>query len=145
MKKIIRYLKRLMIPLSARKSWKLVKVFLTISMLLLTLPMISYAQVKAIDYQTASLTQKDLHELVTQVVENKAESLATKEALKAERALFDSYVLHVDQLIEVQKEERKSMLDALKKKLFAPSIEVYGGYSIKNEWEGGIRLIWKLR
>ena len=78
-------------------------------------------------------------------MENKAESLATKEALKTERALFDSYVLHVDQLIEIQKEERKSMLDALKKKLFAPSIEVYGGYSIKNEWEGGIRLIWKLR
>lgn len=114
-------------------------------MILFLLPTISLAQVKAIDSKTASLTQADLEELVTQVVENKAKAEALQETVDSERALFESYTAQVDQLVEIQRAERESMLDVIKAKLRAPSLELYGGYTTDNDWEGGIRLVWKLK
>ena len=78
---------------------------------------------------------------------NKAEAQATKEALTSERQLYGQYENSVNKLIDIQEKERQAAMDVikqLKRQLNAPALEIYTGYNVKDQWEGGIRLIWRL-
>lgn len=94
------------------------------------------------------MSRTDLKTLITEIQVNKAEAEATKEALTSERQLYGQYENSVNKLIDIQEKERQAAMDVikqLKRQLNAPSLELYTGYSKGNQWEGGIRLVFKLR
>lgn len=93
------------------------------------------------------MTGQDLRTLLTEITAYKAEAEATQEALNNERGLFAQYEASANLLIEKQEAERQAAMDAikqLKRKLDAPALELYAGYESEDEWEGGIRLVWRL-
>ena len=93
------------------------------------------------------MSRTDLKTLVTEIQVNKAEAQATKEALTSERQLYGQYENSVNKLIDIQEKERQAAMDVikqLKRQLNAPALEIYTGYNVKDQWEGGIRLIWRL-
>ena len=129
------------------KSNRLSKKVLTLSLLLMTLtlslllPTTSYALVEKIDSATVKMSVSDLHELITQITENKAKATALQETLTAERTETDTYIASVQELIKAQNEERTALLKALNH----PKLELYTGYNTNDKWEGGIRLVWQLK
>ena len=129
------------------KSNRLSKKVLTLSLLLMTLtllsllPTTSYALVEKIDSATVKMSVSDLHELITQITENKAKATALQETLTAERTETDTYIASVQELIKAQEQERTVLLKALNR----PKLELYTGYNTNDKWEGGIRLVWQLK
>ena len=129
------------------KSNRLSKKVLTLSLLLMTLtlslllPTTSYAQVEKIDSATVKMSVSDLHELIYQITENKAKATALQEALTAERTETDTYITSVKELIEAQEAERQALIKAINR----PKLELYTGYNTKDQWEGGIRIVWQLK
>lgn len=129
------------------KSNRLSKKVLTLSLLLMTLtlslllPTTSYALVEKIDSATVKMSVSDLHELITQITENKAKATALQETLTAERTETDTYIASVQELIKAQEQERTALLKALNR----PKLELYTGYDTNDQWEGGIRLVWQLK
>lgn len=119
-----------------------------VSLLLLSIWLTpSYATVIATSSDTVQMTGQDLRTLLTEITACKAEAEATQEALNNERALFAQYEASVNLLIEKQEAERQAAMDAikqLKRQLDAPALELYAGYGSEDEWEGGIRLVWRL-
>lgn len=119
-----------------------------VSLLLLSIWLTpSYATVIATSSDTVQMTGQDLRTLLTEITAYKAEAEATQEALNNERGLFAQYEASVNLLIEKQEAERQAAMDAikqLKRKLDAPALELYAGYGSEVEWEGGIRLVWRL-
>ena len=51
-------------------------------------------------------------------------------------------------LIQAQSDERaafQKLVAKLERELNAPQLELYGGYNTEDKWEGGIRLVWKIK
>ena len=93
------------------------------------------------------MSRSDLKTLITEIQVNKAETQATKEALSSERQLYGQYENSVNRLIEAQQKEREeaqAVIKQLQKQLNAPALEIYTGYNAKDQWEGGVRLVWRL-
>ena len=124
----------------SRKHWKLFLV-LTILTLLSLSPTTSYALVEKIDNTTVKMSVSDLHELIYQITENKTKATALQEALTAERTETDTYITSVKELIEAQEAERQALIKAMNR----PKLELYTGYNISDQWEGGIRIVWQLK
>lgn len=136
---------------TTRKSKRALKRLPTVFLATLTLLSIwltpSYATVTAVDSQTVMMSPQDLRTLITEITERRAETEAAKEALNSERELFAKYENSVNELIRRQEEERKTtaeIIQQLKRRLNAPALELYTGYSHDDEWEGGIRIVWRL-
>ena len=93
------------------------------------------------------MTATDLRTLITEIQVNKAAASALRESLETERAAYGAYEASVTKLIAAQEQERQAALDVinqLKRQLDAPALELYTGYNSEDEWEGGIRLVWRL-
>ena len=93
------------------------------------------------------MSKSDLKTLVTEIQTNKARADALADSLRSEREVFGAYEQSVEQLIAVQEAEREAattVMKQLQRQLNAPSLELYTGYSSENNWEGGIRLVWRL-
>ena len=93
------------------------------------------------------MTATDLRTLITEIQVNKAEARSLRESLETERAAYGAYEASVTKLIAAQEQERQAALDVinqLKRQLDAPALELYTGYNSDDEWEGGIRLVWRL-
>lgn len=93
------------------------------------------------------MSRSDLKTLITEIQVNKAETQATKEALSSERQLYGQYENSVNRLIEAQQKEREeaqAVIKQLQKQLNAPALEINIGYNAKDQWEGGVRLVWRL-
>lgn len=93
------------------------------------------------------MSKTDLKTLVSEIQTNKARADALADSLRSEREVFGAYEQSVEQLIAVQEAERgaaTAVMKQLQRQLNAPSLELYTGYSSENNWEGGIRLVWRL-
>lgn len=93
------------------------------------------------------MSKSDLKTLVTEIQTNKARADALADSLKTEREIFGAYEQSVEQLITAQQAEREAAQKAIKqlqRRLNAPALELYTGYNTSDQWEGGIRLIWRL-
>lgn len=93
------------------------------------------------------MSKTDLKTLVLENQTNKARADALADSLRSERAVFGAYEQSVEQLIAVQEAEREAataVMKQLQRQLNAPALELYTGYSSENNWEGGIRLVWRL-
>lgn len=93
------------------------------------------------------MSKTDLKTLVSEIQTNKARADALADSLRSEREVFGAYEQSVEQLIAVQEAEREAattVMKQLQRQLNAPSLELYTGYSSENNWEGGIRLVWRL-
>lgn len=93
------------------------------------------------------MSKSDLKTLVTEIQTNKARADALADSLKTEREIFGAYEQSVEQLITAQQAEREAAQKAIKqlqRRLNAPALELYTGYNTDDQWEGGIRLIWRL-
>lgn len=93
------------------------------------------------------MSKSDLKTLVTEIQTNKARADALADSLRSEREVFGAYEQSVEQLIAVQEAEREAataVMKQLQRQLNAPALELYTGYSSENNWEGGIRLVWRL-
>ena len=132
--------------------------FLMILTLLFTLPTPSsprllgaspaFATVTKLNDNAVQMSKSDLKTLVTEIQTNKARADALADSLKTEREIFGAYEQSVEQLITAQQAEREAAQKAIKqlqRQLNAPSLELYTGYSTENNWEGGIRLLWRLK
>ena len=94
------------------------------------------------------MSKTDLKTLVTEIQTNKARADALADSLRSEREVFGAYEQSVEQLIAVQEAEREAataVMRQLKRQLNAPSLELYTGYSSENNWEAGLRLVFKLK
>ena len=122
--------------------------FLMILTLLFTLPTPSSATVTKIDDNTVQMSKTDLKTLVTEIQTGNARADALADSLRAEREIFGAYEQSVERLIaaqEVERETAAAVMKQLQRQLNAPSLELYTGYSTENNWEGGIRLLWRLK
>lgn len=93
------------------------------------------------------MSKTDLKTLVLENQTNKARADALADSLRSERAVFGAYEQSVERLIAVQEAEREAataVMKQLQRQLNAPALELYTGYSSENNWEGGIRLVWRL-
>ena len=93
------------------------------------------------------MTATDLRTLITEIQVNKAESRSLRESLETERAAYGAYEASVTKLIAAQEQERQAALDVikqLKRQLDAPALELYTGYDTNEDWEAGIRLVFRL-
>lgn len=93
------------------------------------------------------MSKTDLKTLVSEIQTNKARADALADSLRSERKIFGAYEQSVEQLIAVQEAEREAataVMKQLQRQLDAPALELYTGYSSENNWEGGIRLVWRL-
>ena len=93
------------------------------------------------------MSKTDLKTLVSEIHTNKARADALADSLRSERAVFGAYEQSVEQLIAVQEAEREAataVMKQLQRQLNTPALELYTGYSSENNWEGGIRLVWRL-
>ena len=93
------------------------------------------------------MSKSDLKTLVTEIQTNKARADALADSLKTEREIFGAYEQSVEQLITAQQAEREAAQEAIKqlqRRLNAPSLELYTGYNTGAQWEGGIRITWRL-
>lgn len=93
------------------------------------------------------MSKTDLKTLVSEIQTNKARADALADSLRSERAVFGAYEQSVEQLIAVQEAEREAataVMKQLQRQLDTPALELYTGYSSENNWEGGIRLVWRL-
>ena len=94
------------------------------------------------------MSGNDLYSLVTGYTKWKAKAEATTVALETERNAHMEYARDVGILMELQAEERaeyQSALKAMERRLNAPALELYGGYNTERQWEGGLRLVIRLR
>lgn len=93
------------------------------------------------------MSKSDLKTLVTEIQTNKARADALADSLKTEREIFGAYEQSVEQLITAQQAEREAAQEAIKqlqRRLNAPALELYTGYNTGDQWEGGIRITWRL-
>ena len=93
------------------------------------------------------MSKSDLKTLVTEIQTNKARADALADSLKTEREIFGAYEQSVEQLITAQQVEREAAQKAIKqlqRRLNAPALELYTGYNTGDQWEGGIRITWRL-
>lgn len=93
------------------------------------------------------MSKTDLKTLVSEIQTNKARADALADSLRSEREIFGAYEQSVEQLIAVQEAEREAataVMKQLQRQLDTPALELYTGYSSENNWEGGIRLVWRL-
>ena len=93
------------------------------------------------------MTATDLRTLITKIQVNKAAASALRESLETERAAYGAFEASVNKLIAAQEQERAdamAVVTQLKRQLDAPALELYTGYNSEDEWEGGIRLVWRL-
>lgn len=93
------------------------------------------------------MTATDLKTLLTEIQTNKAEASALRESLETERAAYGAYEESVEKLLVAQEQERQAALDVinqLKRQLDAPALEIYTGYDTGEDWEAGIRLVFRL-
>ena len=94
------------------------------------------------------MSKSDLKTLVTEIQTNKAKAQALEDALTSERQIISTYENSVNQLIEAQQAEREAAQDVIKqlqRQLNCPSLELYTGYNTERQWEGGIRLVFRLK
>lgn len=121
---------------------------LMILTLLFTLPTPSSATVTKLNDNTVQMSKTDLKTLVTEIQTGNARADALTDSLRAEREIFGAYEQSVERLIAAQEAERETaaaVMKQLQRQLNAPSLELYTGYSTENNWEGGIRLLWRLK
>lgn len=121
---------------------------LMILTLLFTLPTPSSATVTKLNDNTVQMSKTDLKTLVTEIQTGNARADALADSLRAEREIFGAYEQSVERLIAAQEAERETaaaVMKQLQRQLNAPSLELYTGYSTENNWEGGIRLLWRLK
>ena len=121
---------------------------LMILTLLFTLPTPSSATVTKLNDNTVQMSKTDLKTLVTEIQTGRARADALADSLRAEREIFGAYEQSVERLIAAQEAERETaaaVMKQLQRQLNAPSLELYTGYSTENNWEGGIRLLWRLK
>ena len=93
------------------------------------------------------MTATDLRTLITEIQVNKAESRSLRETLETERAAYGAYEASVTKLIAAQEQERAdamAVINQLKRQLDAPALEIYTGYDTNEDWEAGIRLVFRL-
>ena len=135
------------ITAQSRPSKKLAAAFLTTLLLLLIWQTKSYATVVQVSDNAVQMTATDLRTLITEIQVNKAESRSLRESLETERAAYGAYEASVTKLIAAQEQERQAALDVikqLKRQLDAPALELYTGYDTHEDWEAGIRLVFRL-
>ena len=90
----------------------------------------------------------DLQKLIDNYVKYRAEAKSYKESLDSERQTHMEYSSYVGTLIQAQSDERaafQKLVAKLERELNAPQLELYGGYNTEDKWEGGIRLVWKIK
>lgn len=93
------------------------------------------------------MSATDLKALITEIQTNKAEAQSLRESLETERAAYGAYEASVNKLIAAQEKERAdaiAVIKQLKRQLDAPSLEIYTGYDTNEDWEAGIRLVFRL-
>lgn len=93
------------------------------------------------------MTAADLKTLITEIQTNKAEASALRESLETERAAYGVYEASVNKLIAAQEQERAdalAVINQLQRQLDAPALEIYTGYNTDEDWEAGIRLVFRL-
>ena len=89
----------------------------------------------------------DLKTLITEIQTNKAAASALRESLETERVAYGAYEASVTKLIAAQEQERAdamAVINQLKRQLNAPALEIYTGYNTDEDWEAGIRLVFRL-
>ena len=130
------------------QPWQtLAAAFLTILLTLFLWQTKSYATVVQVSDNAVQMTATDLRTLITEIQTNKAEASALRESLETERAAYGAFEQSVEKLIAAQEQERQvalGVIKQLKRQLDAPALELYTGYNSEDEWEGGIRLVWRL-
>ena len=107
----------------------------------------SYAEVTQVSDNAVQMSASDLKTLITEIQTNKAEAQSLRESLETERAAYGAFEQSVEKLIAAQAQERAdamAVIKQLKRQLDAPALELYTGYNSDDEWEGGIRLVWRL-
>ena len=127
---------------------RLAVLFLIISMTCVSTPTCSYATVKQSGPDEVQMSGTDLQKLIDDYVRFRAEAHSYKESLDSERKAHMVYSDYVGNLIQQQADERKAFetyIKRLERELNAPSLELYGGYNYNDKWEGGVRLVWRLR
>lgn len=148
MRQLLKALKRHIINVLQRKYTVPLTASLIISLTSVLMPIASYATVTQTGTDTVQMSGSDLKALTDGYVRYRAEAEATREALTSERKAHMEYADNVGTLIQTQSDERKAFTDYIKKlerKLNAPSLEFYGGYNTERQWEGGLRLVFRLR
>ena len=89
----------------------------------------------------------DLKTLITEIQTNKAEVQSLRESLETERAVYGAFEQSVEKLIAAQAQERAdamAVIKQLKRQLDTPALEIYTGYNTDEDWEAGIRLVFRL-
>ena len=127
---------------------RLAVLFLIISMTCVLTPTCSLATVTQTGENQVQMSGTDLQKLIDNYVKFRAETRSYKESLDSERQAHLEYSNYVGTLIQAQADERKAfqkLIAKLEKQLNAPQLELYGGYNTDDQWEGGIRLVWKIK
>ena len=128
-------------------SKKLAAAFLAILLTLSIWQTKSYATVVQVSDNAVQMTATDLRTLITEIQTNKAAASALRESLETERAAYGAYEASVTKLIAAQEQERAdamAVIKQLKRQLDAPALEIYTGYDTNEDWEAGIRLVFRL-
>lgn len=148
MKRLLNIWKRLTTQPYRARYLRLAVLCLLTFLPLWTMPTESSAKVMQSGIDTVTMNGSDLYKLVDGYTRYKTEAEATREALVSERKAHMDYSNDVGILMERQAQERvefQNVIKTLERRLSAPSLEFYGGYNMKDQWEGGIRVVWSLR
>ena len=127
---------------------RLAMLFLIISMTYALTPTCSFATVTQTGENQVQMSGTDLQKLIDNYVKFRAEARSYKESLDSERQTHLEYSAYVGTLIQAQSDERaafQKLVAKLERELNAPQLELYGGYNTDDQWEGGIRLVWKIK
>ena len=95
-----------------------------------------------------TMSGTDLQKLINDYVRFRAEAQVSKSIIESERKAHMEYTAYVGTLLQRQQEERAAydkIIKTLERQLNGLQIELYGGYNTSDQWEGGIRLVLKIR
>ena len=95
-----------------------------------------------------TMSGTDLQKLINDYVRFRAEAQVSKSIIESERQAHMEYTAYVGTLLQRQQEERAAydkIIKTLERQLNGLQIELYGGYNTSDQWEGGIRLVLKIR
>ena len=111
-------------------------------------PTCSYATVMQSGPNQVTMSGTDLQKLISDYVRFRADAQVSKSIIESERQAHMEYTAYVGTLLQRQQEERAAydkIIKTLERQLNGPQIELYGGYNTSDQWEGGIRLVLKIR
>ena len=148
MRRISKLWKRLTMLRRQRLLLRLAVLFLITLMTCVLTPTCSFATVTQTGENQVQMSGVDLQKLIDNYVKYRAEAKSYKESLDSERQAHMEYSSYVGTLIQAQSDERKAfqkLITKLERELNAPQLELYGGYNTDYQWEGGIRLVWKIK